>query len=249
MALRMRPRLLALLFGGYFAGVAIGAYYYAATASRSAWYVGFPAFALYSATLVGSLVLLVGLGLILATAARARPAPAPGMDAAALRARFAVLQSHVEEAEHRNLREAVDDLDELLDALTDPLEETPTDLKEAPTEAEVRALKAELAAVGAALEDAEAAKHAPLRPLVLAALGPGVVATVYLGISAMMLPGIEGFAASSYVLSNALILTIAYGWIGLAAYALASFLLLVREAVPKGAGPVAVPTGESVEGL
>ncbi len=63
-----------------------------------------------------------------------------------------------------------------------------------------------------------------------------LVAVLFLGISAMMLPGIEGFTASNYVLSIALILAISYRWIGLAAYGIASMLLAVRVTA-KTAGP------------
>ncbi len=57
-------------------------------------------------------------------------------------------------------------------------------------------------------------------------LGPGVAAALILGISGMMLPGADGFAQSQFHLNTALILGMAYSWIGVGGYIAATVYAL-----------------------
>ncbi len=57
-------------------------------------------------------------------------------------------------------------------------------------------------------------------------LGPGLVAAIILGISGMMLPGSDGFAQYQFQLNTALILGIAYSWLGAGGYIAATVYAL-----------------------
>ena len=61
------------------------------------------------------------------------------------------------------------------------------------------------------------------------AAGPGIVATVFLGISGAMLPGVDAFLQSLHQLNTTLILGIAYGWLGLGVYVLAATFAQLKE--------------------
>lgn len=55
--------------------------------------------------------------------------------------------------------------------------------------------------------------------------GPCITSVLFAGISAAFLPGVGGFLQTNYVINTFFILTFAYGWGGLIAYAAASLFL------------------------
>ena len=55
--------------------------------------------------------------------------------------------------------------------------------------------------------------------------GPCITSVLFGGISAAFLPGVGGFLQTNYVINTFIILTFAYGWGGLIAYAAASLFL------------------------
>ena len=61
--------------------------------------------------------------------------------------------------------------------------------------------------------------------------GPAIVAGIFVTISAAMLPavGADGFLQTNYKLNTALILTMAYSWLGLAFYWAASSAVAMRS--------------------
>ena len=62
----------------------------------------------------------------------------------------------------------------------------------------------------------------------IALIGPSIVAVAYVGIAAMMLPGVGGYLVVNFVLNNWIVLTLSYGWLGLILYALLSVYLVLR---------------------
>jgi len=61
--------------------------------------------------------------------------------------------------------------------------------------------------------------------LLSTAAGPAVTALIFVGISAMMLPGSIGFAETNFRLTTGLILFLAYGWAFLAAWAFIAVIM------------------------
>lgn len=62
------------------------------------------------------------------------------------------------------------------------------------------------------------------------ASGPAIVATVFLGISGAMIPGADAFLQTFHQFNTTLVLGIAYGWLGLGAYAvIATFAHLTEK--------------------
>jgi len=101
----------------------------------------------------------------------------------------------------------------------------------------------------AALERAAKARDAVTRQLVtvgpadgewgspnsssaIALAGPSIVASIYVAIGAMLLPGITGFLVSNFVLNTTAILFLSYGWFGLVTYALASIYAMAHPYSP-----------------
>ena len=70
-----------------------------------------------------------------------------------------------------------------------------------------------------------AAEPISLVPLI----GPSIVASLYVAIGAMLLPAVDGFLVSNYIVNTTAILFLSYGWFGLILYALASVYLLARS--------------------
>ena len=60
--------------------------------------------------------------------------------------------------------------------------------------------------------------------------GPSFAAVGYVAISAMMLPGVNGYLADNFRLNTGLVLSLSYGWLGLLSYALLSVYLVLRPA-------------------
>lgn len=59
--------------------------------------------------------------------------------------------------------------------------------------------------------------------------GPAAVALLFLGICGAMLPGTTGFLQTYHQLNTTLILAMGYGWLGLGGYVVAAVLGLLRE--------------------
>lgn len=59
-------------------------------------------------------------------------------------------------------------------------------------------------------------------------VGPSIAAAMYVGIAAMLLPGVGGFLEANFVLNTAVILFLSYGWLGLILYALTSIYVVSR---------------------
>lgn len=240
MRLRPRARLLALAFGGYFLVVSAAAYAYA-EGTTGPWFVGLPALGLYGMSFLGGLVLLIGLALLVAFLVRAPVAGNPLGDLSGLDARLAAMEARIHATEEVRAEVSEEEVDSLLEALAqtaDPqvwFEET----KEDRIDREIRGVKEDMRALREGLAALRSGRPDPLeegrrrvrfRRIVYAVLGPALAAAVVLGVSAMMLPGIEGFSASNYVLSNALALAVAYNWLGLALYAVLSMMVAAHEA-------------------
>jgi hypothetical protein len=58
--------------------------------------------------------------------------------------------------------------------------------------------------------------------------GPSIIASIFVALSAMLLPGIGGFLESNYTVNTAAILFVSYGWFFLVVYALISILIMTR---------------------
>ena len=69
------------------------------------------------------------------------------------------------------------------------------------------------------------ARRAKVRRVTMTLLGPSLGAAVFGGLSLALLPGAEGFLQTSFQLNTFVLLTLAYGWIGLIAYSIASVYL------------------------
>lgn len=63
--------------------------------------------------------------------------------------------------------------------------------------------------------------------------GPAIGAVAYVAISAMLLPGYQGFLRVNYQLNTTAILVLSYGWAGLLTYALTSVYMTLRPATDK----------------
>lgn len=69
------------------------------------------------------------------------------------------------------------------------------------------------------------ARQAKVRRVTMTLLGPSLGAAIFGGLALALLPGAEGFLQASFQLNTFVLLTLAYGWIGLIAYSIASVLL------------------------
>jgi hypothetical protein len=58
--------------------------------------------------------------------------------------------------------------------------------------------------------------------------GPSIIASIFVALSAMLLPGIGGFLESNYTVNTAAILFLSYGWFFLVVYSLISILIMTR---------------------
>jgi hypothetical protein len=59
-------------------------------------------------------------------------------------------------------------------------------------------------------------------------VGPSIAAAMYVGIAAMLLPGVGGFLETNFILNTSVILFLSYGWLGLILYALLSIFVVSR---------------------
>ncbi len=79
------------------------------------------------------------------------------------------------------------------------------------------------------LAEAAASNRLRVRRVLVTLLGPIATSGVFGAVSAALLPGAGGFLQSEYTINTFLILTFAYGWGGLVAYAVASLYLAASE--------------------
>jgi hypothetical protein len=61
-----------------------------------------------------------------------------------------------------------------------------------------------------------------------ALVGPSILASIFVALSAMLLPGVGGFLEANYVVNTAAILFVSYGWFFLVLYALLSIYVMTR---------------------
>jgi hypothetical protein len=59
--------------------------------------------------------------------------------------------------------------------------------------------------------------------------GPSIIASVFVALSAMLLPGVGGFLESNYVINTAAILYVSYGWFFLVLYTLVTIFVMTRS--------------------
>jgi hypothetical protein len=59
--------------------------------------------------------------------------------------------------------------------------------------------------------------------------GPSIIASVFVALSAMLLPGVGGFLESNYVINTAAILYVSYGWFFLVLYTLITIFVMTRS--------------------
>ena len=83
---------------------------------------------------------------------------------------------------------------------------------------------------GGTLAGLVASRPLASRRILRSLLGPAIASAVFSGLSAAMLPGAGGMLQNYYTMNTFLILTLAYGWGGLVAYASASMFVAAYEA-------------------
>ncbi len=124
------------------------------------------------------------------------------------------------------------DIDELLVSLQEMEQEAETSgtVEEAPEPAAPRGAKAK---AKASTESRSNVRHADQlqdkrNSVVSYFAGPALAAIGAIGVSAAMLPGSDAFLQTYFELNTSLLLGLGYSFVGIAAYVVASFLLLVR---------------------
>lgn len=86
------------------------------------------------------------------------------------------------------------------------------------------------AAASASALDVAIVHRMRVRRVVVLLLGPSVAAGVFAAISAALLPASEGLLQGWFTLNTFLVITLAWGWIALIPYAVASLFLALSEA-------------------
>ncbi len=225
MARQLRPRVLAVGFGIYFAIIAIGSWQFA-QGLPGPWYPADITRWVYTTYMLVAAIFLVGLaGLGLSI----RASFSRQLREVDSRLGSAVRQSSREASRETlppplaetqpNTRDTVDrDIDELLESLSEV---------EATANREAQALDSNPGArPGSYGGDEDDTKLGSKRQRLNARrkflgrylIGPGLVAGFILGLSGMMLPGADGFAQFNHHLNTALILGIGYSWVGVGWY-------------------------------
>lgn len=242
MANLLRPRVLAGIFGAYFLIIALGAWLQASSLATP-WYDADLSRWVYLAYLVAAAALLAGSGLI----AVVRTQYVAQRIAEVGEAIEAAGASHAEPAsaevvseelppplpEEPMAAQADKDIDDLLESLsemeTSAQVAAEVEAVEGPGPAEAEAMVAapEGKAAGSLVRKRERLKA--MRKAILPFLaGPIAGSLVILGVSAAMLPGVEGMLQSYHRLNTAIVLGFAYGWAGLGAYFAAAVAGLLR---------------------
>ena len=241
----LRPRVLGVVFGSYVAGVLIVALYFADHLS-SAWYNPDVSRWTYTAYLLAATGFLIGSALLAfrldqSFAKRIREINRElgsvlwdGMSALALGnpAATADREELLVAAKGRSH-------DEILETLGEAQTESVFREGEAPEAGLVMdAMQREM------IRRREAVRKQ--RRLLAGFLpGPLVLACIVLGISAAMLPAVEGMLETYFELNTALILGLAYSWIGIAAYFVAALVAVIRQAPGEIAARHARSTGKA----
>ncbi len=229
-----RPRVLGAAFGSYFVLTFLLAWYFSSDLTVP-WYGPDLSRWLYTVYFLGSVVVLSG---ILVAASKRRASIDRRLEEVEDKIRSAVghagSASDPESGEGApSGRDAVDrDIDDLLERL-DGMEVVSADdgvLVEEVVPADVvttasstsPSLPSDLLAQRKRLSRARAGVSAY-------ASGPAIAATAFLGIAAAMIPGAEIFLQSFHQLNTTLVLGIAYGWLGLGAYAVIATFAHLKE--------------------
>ena len=225
MAKPPRPRTLAAIFGVFFAVIAFVANGFA-QAQTTAWFGPDISRWIYSLYMLIAAVFLVGLGglglSIRRSFARQIRDLERQIESGGDSQRDALPPPLPESA---GSRDHVDrDIDELLESLSE-IEETTS------KEAEVMEREAAGGGVGSYVDPGLVAQRDRMarrqKMLGRFLLGPGVVAATVLGLSGIMLPGVEGFAQTNFHLNTALILGMSYSWLGVGVYIALTIFALV----------------------
>ncbi len=224
MAKGLRPRSLAAGFGVYFVVIAFVAWGYAQ--SQGLWFPADITRWVYTTYMLVAAIFLVGLAGLGVSVRRSFTRQIHELDR-----RSASSRNPGSEAlppplpETTVVRDHVDrDIDELLESLSE-IEQT--------TAQEAAAMDMGVSEAPPMVGPRDSASAAQRERLVQKSkqlgrfvIGPGVAAALILGISGMMLPGSDGFAQYQFQLNTALILGIAYSWVGVGGYIAATVYAL-----------------------
>ncbi|TLZ96624.1 MAG: hypothetical protein E6J96_08040 [Methanobacteriota archaeon] len=221
MARQLRPRVLAVGFGIYFAIIAIASWQFAQSLPGP-WYDAPITRWVYTTYMLVAAIFLVGLaglGLsIRSSFSRQLREVDTRLGSVVRQSSREVLPPPLPETQP-NTRDTVDrDIDELLESLSEV---------EATANREAQALDSNPGAGPRSYGgDEDDTKLGSKRQRLTARrkflgrylIGPGLVAGFILGLSGMMLPGANGFAQTNHHLNTALILGIGYSWVGVGWY-------------------------------
>ncbi len=208
----LRPRHLAAGFGLYIVVIAWFAWQ-TAQQTTFAWFGAGVSLWTYALNFIAALVLAVGLGAVGVTAGRG------AVDLDYLRGKLSAIRSKLVSLEVQQRGEVKEDE---VDALLASLEDDPP-AHSGPKVGSVVADVQEL------LTTAAGASVGPKPKSKLGAIaGPVSAAAGFAALSAAMIPAADGFLQINFALNTFLILTIAYGWIGLLGYTLGSAFLALR---------------------
>jgi len=222
---KLRPRALAAGFGAYFFLIFVAAWYFSKDL-QTPWYRGDISQLVYLADMLGGALVVAGVGggmLVRTTAIDRRiDALEDAMSPSSPRvARMAASDGPPKDHVDR-------DIDDLLESLSE--------------------MEATTASAAVEMEDVVEAEPQPISPLTgpdasiararlemkrrsvrSFLVGPAAVGALFLGISGAMLPGAGGFLQTYHQLNTTLILGMAYSWVGLGGYVIASVAAHLRE--------------------
>ncbi|MBI2867063.1 MAG: hypothetical protein HYX97_01855 [Chloroflexi bacterium] len=211
-ALKLRASDLAAIFEVFLLAVAVGSLKTALDLTQP-WYNATASFWAYATTFVGSIVLLSVMAM--AAVVLARP-----------RAFEQILEASsaesVEKAAEPTTVPAETEMDEILKFLK---RAASSDNPERGRSAVGQTV--EVSAVQAPGEVAPRLRRS--RRVLTTFVGPSITATVFAGISAAFLPSADGFLQTFFTLNTFMILTFAYGWVGLLAYSVSSIFLAASD--------------------
>jgi hypothetical protein len=219
---------LAAGFGAYFAIIAIAAWQYSQTLTTP-WFPPDITRWIYTTNMLIAAVFLVGMGGLALSIRSSFTRQIREIDA---RLGAMVRGSSLDSLppplpETQNVRDTVDrDIDELLESLSEV---------EATATREAQALDSGVGSGRGSYVDVDDAGLGVRRERLVHRrkflgrylFGPALVAALILGLSGMMLPGADGFAQTYHQLNTALILGIAYSWVGVGWYVAVTAYALV----------------------
>lgn len=209
---RLRASDLAAMFEVYMLAVALGALK-TALDTKSPWYLETETLWAYGTTFIGGIALL---GVLLAAGVRLLP---PRALPRATEPSAATSEGDAKPSEPG----AGEDVDELLKSLESIAGSGDKEARRAWT----RMVRGRGDGVAA---DSPDARRVMSRRILRTLLGPALAATILSGVSAALLPGAGGMLQSYFTVNTFLILTFAYGWGGLIAYALGSLYVAASQA-------------------